>query len=109
MRDSPRGDARRPGSDMTALAGRVALVTGAGRRVGRAIALALGAQGMRLVVPYSASADFARDTARLISEFSAPAITLPAALVDVSPSGSPRVAVPPLATSPFLRLPPQHA
>jgi pteridine reductase len=42
------------------LAGRVALVTGAGRRVGRAIATALGARRMRVAVHYNGSADGAR-------------------------------------------------
>jgi pteridine reductase len=51
---------------VTALAGRVALVTGAGRRVGRALALALGARGMRVVVHYHGSAPDAEETARLI-------------------------------------------
>ena len=50
----------------TTLAGRVALVTGAGRRVGRAIAVALGAQGMRVAVHYNESVDGARETAQLI-------------------------------------------
>jgi pteridine reductase len=49
-----------------ALAGRVALVTGAGRRVGRAIALALGARGMHVVVHFNGSRDGAEETARLI-------------------------------------------
>ena len=44
----------------------VALVTGAGRRVGRAIALALGARGMRVAVHYNASAAGADETAALI-------------------------------------------
>jgi len=48
---------------MTALKGGVALVTGAGQRVGQAIALALGAEGMRVAVHYHASDDGARRTA----------------------------------------------
>ncbi|MGH7664718.1 MAG: SDR family oxidoreductase [Gemmatimonadaceae bacterium] len=44
------------------LAGRIALVTGAGRRVGRALALALGGRGMRVVVHYHQSAGGARET-----------------------------------------------
>jgi pteridine reductase len=49
------------------LRGRVALVTGAGRRVGRAIALALGRRGMRVVVDYNASRAGADETARAIA------------------------------------------
>jgi pteridine reductase len=44
------------------LEGQVAIVTGAGRRVGRAIALALGAAGARVAVHYQESATGARDT-----------------------------------------------
>ena len=51
-----------------ALNGRVVLVTGAGRRVGRASALALGAQGMPVVVHFNGSRDGAEETARLIVE-----------------------------------------
>jgi pteridine reductase len=49
------------------LRGRTALVTGAGHRVGRAIAVALGERGMRVAVHYNATADGARETARLIA------------------------------------------
>jgi pteridine reductase len=48
------------------LRGRTALVTGAGHRVGRAIALALGARGMRVAVHYNAAADGARETVKQI-------------------------------------------
>jgi pteridine reductase len=48
------------------LQGRIALVTGAGHRVGRAIALALSARGMRVAVHYNATADGARETVRQI-------------------------------------------
>ena len=46
------------------MTGRVALVTGAGRRVGRSIALALGARHMQVVVHYNGSADGALQTVR---------------------------------------------
>lgn len=48
------------------LRGRVALVTGAGRRVGRALAVALGAEGMTVAVHYHASDAGARETAGMI-------------------------------------------
>lgn len=49
------------------LRGRTALVTGAGHRVGRAIAEALGARGMRVAVHYNASESAARETAERIT------------------------------------------
>ncbi len=48
------------------LRGRVTLVTGAGRRVGRAIAVALGAEGMRVAVHYNESARGAEETVQII-------------------------------------------
>ncbi len=50
------------------LSGRTALVTGAGHRVGRAIAVALGAQKMRVAVHYNSTADGAKETLRTIEK-----------------------------------------
>ncbi len=69
---------------MTPLAGQVALVTGAGRRVGRAIAIALGARGMRVVVHYNGSAEGAHETARLIRDRGGLATLVQADLSDVA-------------------------
>ncbi|MFL5620892.1 MAG: SDR family oxidoreductase [Gemmatimonadaceae bacterium] len=65
------------------LSGRVALVTGAGRRVGRAIALALGARGMRVVVHFNGSEAGADETARLINAAGGQAIVERADLAHV--------------------------
>ena len=62
------------------LHGRVALVTGAGHRVGRAIALALGARGMRVAVHYNAAADGARETVEQIQSAGAEAQAIAADL-----------------------------
>jgi pteridine reductase len=51
---------------MSDLAGRVALVTGAGRRVGRALAVALGARGMHVIVHYNSASAGAEETVRLV-------------------------------------------
>ena len=79
----PCVDEHRP-LDMIELAGRVALVTGAGRRVGRAIAVALGAAGMRVAVHYNESVDGARDTANLVEEAGGSAALVRADLTDVT-------------------------
>lgn len=70
------------GSERVTLAGRAALVTGAGRRLGRAIAEALGARGMRVVVHYHGSADGARATAAAIEKAGGSAHLLQADLLD---------------------------
>jgi len=75
------------------LRGRPALVTGAGRRVGRAIAVALGARGMRVAVHYNESAAGAEETAAMVRAAGGEAETVqgnlgdanaPAALVDAA-------------------------
>ncbi len=66
------------------LRNRVALVTGAGHRVGRAIAVALGARGMRVAVHYNATADGARETARQIEAAGGSARTFSGDLTDPS-------------------------
>ncbi|MCY7379441.1 MAG: SDR family oxidoreductase, partial [Gemmatimonadaceae bacterium] len=63
---------------------RVALVTGAGRRVGRAIALALAARGMHVVVHYHGSSEGADETVRLIRQQGGTADGIHADLRDVS-------------------------
>jgi 3-oxoacyl-[acyl-carrier protein] reductase len=50
----------------TALSGKVALVTGGSRGIGRAIAVALGRRGAKVVVNYAARADAAREAAAAV-------------------------------------------
>ncbi len=69
--------------------GRVALVTGAGTRVGRVIALALGRAGMRVGVHYAGSEKGARETADEIVAMGSDARTLPGDLTD--PATAPRL------------------
>ena len=62
--------------------GKIALVTGAGRRVGRALALALGDAGCRIAVHYGQSEQDANETAALIRSMGSEAITIKADLED---------------------------
>ncbi len=64
------------------LEGGVALVTGGGRRVGRAIALALGARGARVAVHFRTSRDEARRTADELTQGGAEAWALQADLAE---------------------------
>src|SRR6266550_4342002 len=63
------------------LRGRTALVTGAGHRVGRALARALGERGMRVAVHYNAAADGAHETMRRLEAGGASGATFHADLL----------------------------
>jgi pteridine reductase len=70
------------------LRGRVALVTGAGRRVGRALAVGLGAEAMHVVVHYHASDAGAKETQRLIVEAGGSATIIAADLTSTESAAS---------------------
>jgi pteridine reductase len=64
----------------SSLRGKRALVTGAGQRVGQAIAIALGAEGMHVAVHYRESASGAEQTAEAVRRAGGRALTLAADL-----------------------------
>ncbi|HWA57739.1 MAG TPA: SDR family oxidoreductase [Gemmatimonadales bacterium] len=66
------------------LASRVALVTGGGRRVGQALALALARRGMDLAIHYNSAADGARETAAAARALGCRAELFPANLEDAT-------------------------
>src|SRR5689334_22533583 len=66
------------GEGCVKLQGKVAIVTGAGRGIGRAIALALAAEGARAVVNYSRSAEAAGQVVAQITAAGGEAIAVQA-------------------------------
>ncbi|MBV9898059.1 MAG: SDR family NAD(P)-dependent oxidoreductase, partial [Chloroflexi bacterium] len=69
---------------MTELPGKTALVTGASRGIGRAIALRLAAAGANVVVNYNARADAAEEVAKLVRDTGREALVVQA---DVAQAG----------------------
>ena len=65
-----------------ALAGRVALVTGAGVGIGRATAVALASAGAKIGIHYNRSAVEAEETLKLVRDAGGDGILLPADLTD---------------------------
>src|SRR5688572_2182850 len=71
------------------LDGRVAVVTGGSRGIGRAIAVALGARGARVVVNYTSNEAAAADTVQMVAAAGGNAVSIrfdvaDAAAVDVA-------------------------
>ncbi|OUM93301.1 MAG: 3-ketoacyl-ACP reductase [Firmicutes bacterium ZCTH02-B6] len=64
------------------LAGQAAIVTGAARGIGRAIALALAREGAAVVVNYRAQAQAAEEVARLIRDMGSDAVAVQADVTD---------------------------
>ena len=64
------------------LAGRTVLVTGAARRIGRGIALALARAGADVAITYHRSASDARDTVQMLEELDVRACAMPCDLHD---------------------------
>ncbi len=69
------------------LSGKVALVTGASRGIGRAIALKLGEMGATVLVNYNGSADKAQETAEQIKAFCGSAETVCCNVADFEACG----------------------
>ena len=76
----------RPLANSAPAAAQTALVTGAGRRLGRAIAVALGGRGMRVAVHYNGADQGARETVRAIGDAGGEAFTIQS---DLRQAGAP--------------------
>ncbi len=61
---------------MTSLAGKIALVTGGSRGIGRGIAIELGKRGAKVVVNYNTSADAANDVVEVIKQSGSDAVAV---------------------------------
>jgi pteridine reductase len=73
---------------VTPLTGQVALVTGAGKRIGRAIALALGSDGAHVAVHYNDSEAPAQETVKTIEAAGGKATLFKADLRDAPAAGA---------------------
>ena len=62
--------------------GRIALVTGAGRGIGRGIAVALAERGWTVVINYRSNAQAASETLRLVKKGGGRGVTVPADVAD---------------------------
>ena len=80
----------------TALAGKVALVTGGSRGIGRAIAVALGRRGAKVIVNYASREDAAREAAAAVEAAGGRYVDV-AVMAPVNPA---RLAVPLLISGP---------
>ena len=69
------------------LEGKVALITGAGRGIGRAIAVKLAANGARVIINYNGSEAKAQETAKLIEEAGGEAWTVKCDVSDFAACG----------------------